>query len=86
MHETSYGLALGNDVPKSAETRLWETVLIRAIQDALGEGNSLEMSKARSWIRNGGHNFKLVCDLADVDPNRLRVRLMEMMDKSELAA
>ena len=80
MIDTSYGLAFGNDAPKSPETRLWETVLIRAIQDAMGDGNTLEKSKAQTWIRNGGHNFKLVCDLADVDPLQVRGRLLGMLD------
>ncbi|MEO5378778.1 MAG: hypothetical protein H7832_13500 [Magnetococcus sp. DMHC-6] len=72
MIESTHGLAMNSEPYKIPENRLWETVLIRAIQDALGRENAIHTIKARNWFRENGNNFKMVCDLADVDSDHIR--------------
>lgn len=45
--------------------RLWRAVLARGIADA-----ATGCPKARSWL--GSRDFRRVCDMADLDPDRMR--------------
>ena len=45
--------------------RLWRAVLARGIADA-----ATGCPKARSWL--GSRDFRMVCGLADLDPDRMR--------------
>lgn len=67
-----------------SEKTLWQQVLVQAVHDALspnklGKGakgggmiTELDRHLAAQWISRGGHDFRLVCSLAGVDPDFLR--------------
>ncbi len=62
-------------VPEStAEQRLWIAVLETAFEDALSSKNPDDKESACRWFRDGGRNFKLVCDLANFDAGFVRRR------------
>lgn len=56
------------------EQRLWQAVLYTAIRDATASNPSLdtdirEKSRADSWIRGGGRDSRMVCEMVGVDPD-----------------
>lgn len=71
----------------SPEHRLWGAVLMRGIEDALGNvsglnGNSanvigLETRRSEEWV--GGKDFAIVCSLAGFDPTALAERLRPVL-------
>ena len=59
----------------SAHRTLWQAVLLRAVRDALGDHEAREphaQRDAEAWIRGGGRDFRLVCDMAGFDPAHIR--------------
>lgn len=56
-------------LPRSPEERLWLAVLIRALQDAGGDGGAHELLPARVWLLNEGDAWwvREVCAMAGVD-------------------
>lgn len=65
---------------------LFVAILDQAAGDACAEpptSNSLwakrerrELVSARSWIRGNGPEYRAVCDLASIDPDRIRANLI----------
>ena len=63
--------------------RLWRHVLAVAIRDALGDVDGVPNQRerddaiedARLWIAEGGEDFRLVCELAGLDPDYALPRL-----------
>lgn len=54
---------------------LFVAVLHQALSDALHlKPDSIEQRQADLWIRRGGPDFRLICDLAGIDPERVRAR------------
>lgn len=45
-----------------------------------------ERENARSWFRDGGEDFSLVCSLAGLEPDAVRERALAMFDESQVAA
>ena len=62
------------------EQKLWMAVLETALDDALSTKDPIQMEKARSWFRDGGANFKLVCDLANFDASFIRKKILPIID------
>lgn len=62
------------------EQKLWMAVLETALDDALSSKDPVQMEKARRWFRDGGQNFKLVCDLANFDPSFVRKKILPIID------
>lgn len=60
----------------SPERRLWASVLMRALDDAIGLAEGiywrLEMNRALNWI--GSKDFREVCSLAGVEPDAVSER------------
>lgn len=59
------------------EQRLWQTVLIQAINDALHDDpyspeNTRAKREAISWLTRGTADFREVCSLAGFDPDHVR--------------
>lgn len=65
---------------KPGEVKLWTSVLLRAFNDALGEGlmggSATEKQRivddARRWLVEGGPNFVFVCENAEQNPEAVR--------------
>lgn len=59
------------------EVKLWTSVLLRAFNDAMGEGlmagSAVEkdrlIEEARTWLLEGGTGFQIVCENAEQDPD-----------------
>lgn len=65
------------------EQRLWQTVIVRAVLDAGWNGNerdnlgrltheATEKRRAHTWLSSNIEHFRMVCDLAGIDPAFLR--------------
>ena len=50
------------------ERELWQAVLATAIADANRPGRDLIGRTARDWIEGFSKDFRMVCDLAGMDP------------------
>ncbi|MEO5350270.1 MAG: hypothetical protein H7836_11560 [Magnetococcus sp. YQC-3] len=66
-----------------AEQKLWVAVLETALNDALSNDNPSRMETARRWFREGGQNFKLVCDLANFDASFVRKKILAVLEQKE---
>ncbi|MEO5363220.1 MAG: hypothetical protein H7838_06305 [Magnetococcus sp. DMHC-8] len=66
-----------------AEQKLWVAVLETALNDALSNDNPARRETARRWFREGGQNFKLVCDLANFDPGFVRMKILSVIDRED---
>lgn len=71
----------GIDPLDKGETALWRAVIAWAIEDACGYGHGLSgtyrdlaTDAARAWFEGAGKDFRLVCDLAGLDAQAVRVR------------
>lgn len=66
----------------SAERRLWQEVVLRAVRDSIRQCRSkrpkdkaaedLARVQARDWIERAGRDFQAVCHLAGMDPDFIR--------------
>ena len=61
------------------EQKLWMAVLEAALDDALMNKDPYQKEKAQRWFREGGQNFRLVCDLANFDPSFVRKRILPIL-------
>ncbi|MEO5340307.1 MAG: hypothetical protein H7837_07305 [Magnetococcus sp. MYC-9] len=68
-----------------AEQKLWVAVLETALTDALSADNPSRKETARRWFREGGQNFKLVCDLANFDASFVRKKILSVIDQEGTA-
>jgi hypothetical protein len=60
------------------EEKLWLAVIERAMSDITDKQLSIyERMEVFDWIYDGGLDFELVCDLANVSPNAVRKKLLE---------
>lgn len=68
---------------QSSEQRMWQQVVLVALTDAtrpalppgLRSGTDPQ-AEADQWLRDGGKEFRLVCDLAGLDPDFVRHRYL----------
>jgi hypothetical protein len=54
------------------ERLLWQSVVMRALRDTTSTGpgvDVVDMQKADKWIRRRGKEYRMVCDLAGMDPD-----------------
>ena len=70
------------------ETKLWRAVIQRAFEDVIYPGmeRSLIMFKyqAHLWFVNNSENFKIICNLADLNDEAVREKYLEMVDKEQI--
>lgn len=56
--------------------RFWQKVLVQAMQDAESNISTPQMQyerrKARAWLKGGSDDFKMVCELANINPLQAR--------------
>ena len=69
----------------SPEQQLWCAVIDRAMQDAAKqvaamasdrEGQRLS-ADARCWFIENARDYRIVCELADIDADQLRIRVLQ---------
>lgn len=82
------------------EKKLWQAVVLKAFSDATAENPSSRedvMAKrdAISWITRGGRDYRMVCSLAEIDPDfardaflggRVDGELLRYAERREVAA
>ena len=69
------------------ERRLMLAVLLTAIVDAAGGNSGTTVARTRDlvrgtalgWIKEGGEDFQIVCDLAGLDPCHVRRAALEFI-------
>jgi hypothetical protein len=74
---------LGNAWSKSyyaPEKMLWSAVLETALNDALTHRDPIERERAIRWFREGGQHFRMVCDMANYEPNFVQTRVLMMVE------
>lgn len=56
------------------ETLLWRAVILQVLLDAKNEATKREFRQAKKeaiyWIDNRGRDFTLICELADMQPEK----------------
>lgn len=57
---------------KNGEIMLWREVIRQAIRDAIKGRDPIAKDQAVFWFINGSEDFRLVCDFADLEPDRVR--------------
>ncbi len=63
------------------EKDLWIAVINTALEDALASQDTELKEKAREWFRRGGQDFKLACDMADLDASSVQKRVISVIGK-----
>ena len=70
------------------ETKLGRAVIQRAFEDVIYPGmeRSLIMFKyqAHLWFVDNSENFKIICNLADLNDEAVREKYLEMVDKEQI--
>lgn len=71
------------------EQKLWQAVILKAFTDATAVNPSsredrMEKSRADSWIRGCGRDFRFVCSLAGMDPEFLSLAYRQGRVRPEL--
>jgi hypothetical protein len=70
------------------ETKLWRAVIQRAFEDVIYPGmeRSLIMFKyqAHLWFINNSENFKIICNLADLNDKTVREKYLKMVDNEQI--
>ncbi|HEX6978871.1 MAG TPA: hypothetical protein VF342_06190 [Alphaproteobacteria bacterium] len=69
------------------ECQLWCAVIIRALEDALGNPTSISdamararaIEEARHWFFSNDADFRLACHAAGYEPDVLRRRVMRLL-------
>ena len=64
------------------EQALWSEVIIIAINDAL-KGHGWNKEEAIAWFYGNGKDFRFVCDLANIDPDALRVSIIYTIENKK---
>ena len=72
---------LGMELDTAAETRLWQAVLLSAVQDWVW-GKLRSKREAEVYLFDDQTDFPLVCESAGMDVGRLRSRLKRLRDRS----
>ena len=64
--------------PPRSEHRLYQAIVVQAFEDCLytlgGKNEAYNKKEAHEWFMNKGKDFKFVCDLANLDPDRVHNR------------
>ena len=64
----------------SEEKELWRAVLLQAMRDMSDTSLSArERRKARKWFYTQSLDFLTVCDFADVNPDKIRKKVLATM-------
>lgn len=76
--------APGSPVPTAVHRSLWMAVILLALQDAMRRTKTDDARRIRTGTRgrlvNGGGDFHRVCQMAGLDPSRVRHQALAMLD------
>ena len=81
----------GSSEPKeSPERQLWCAVIPRALNDALGDVGAVSgaterrraSGRAREWFVKNDRYFRLACEAAGFDSDRLRQSALQLIERS----
>lgn len=68
----------------SPEQRLYQAVILTALQEGVGVGSAIkpgtldrDIALARSWFRNGEEDFRLACEFAGLSPVTVRAAALD---------
>ena len=76
---------LGVERETGAETRLWQAVILSAVEDWVSGGLRTQR-EAEAFLFNDDIDFPMVCESAGMDVDRLRSRLRQLKDRSAVVA
>jgi len=65
------------------EIELWRAVIRQAMSDIVSKESIYYRRAARRWFRMPPPFFFVVCDLADVEADKVRKRALELMKKQK---
>ncbi|NBO18713.1 MAG: hypothetical protein EBV03_05680 [Proteobacteria bacterium] len=69
--------------PVRGEKAMWMAVITQAMMDALSRSSKVDEQyhkhEAIRWLTGNGKDFKMVCILADVDPEYIRSRVKKAL-------
>ena len=75
------GINIATEITKTSprsEHRLYQAVIVQAFEDCLytlgGKNEAYNKKEAHEWFMNDSADFKYICDLANLDPGRVRSR------------
>ena len=83
------------DAAVAAELSLWRGVIAQALEDAGGSPGALNgwdwrrggadrlVAAARRWFREDGDDFRLVCELAGLEPGPVRRLALSQIEAGE---
>jgi hypothetical protein len=70
------------------EIRIWRAVISMALEDVMitnqNRTESVLKGEAHDWFCNNSEDFKLVCFQADMDPNYVRMKYLEALEKGNI--
>lgn len=70
------------------QQKLWRAVIVRAIQDMVGNSQKDEDKTAKwqaeQWITGNGKEFRCVCELADLNPMWVCEQLKKLISSNDL--
>jgi hypothetical protein len=70
------------------EIRIWRAVLSMALEDAMiinqNRTESVLKGEAHDWFCNNSEDFQFVCFQAEIDPNYVRMKYLEALDKGNI--
>jgi hypothetical protein len=72
---------LGMERETGGETRLWQAVILSAVEDWVSGGLRTQR-EAEAFLFNDNTDFPLVCESAGMNVNRLRSQLKRLKDQS----
>ncbi len=75
----------GGHVDAGPETRLWQAVILSAVQDWIA-GPARDRQKAEAYLFRDEVDFPRVCQSAGMDASRLRTRLKRLREGGESPA
>ena len=67
------------------EQRLWQAVVNAALHDATNTAwrEELYQKQAIRWFRDGGKDFKMVCDMAGYDYRYIQHKFERLMERKQ---
>ena len=72
---------LGMELDAAPETRLWQAVILSAVQDWVS-GKLRDKRAAEAYLFDDQTDFPLVCESAGMDVGRLRSRMKRLRARS----
>ena len=81
------GTDLATEIVKThprSEHRLYQAIVIQAFEDCLytlgGKNEAYNKKEAHEWFMSKSNDFRYVCDLANLDPERVHSRYKWCLD------